>query len=1014
MQNNNTELFVFIDGTWKALELSDSIPMPISYSIADIRDITKRNTTYSKTLSIPGTKNNNDLLSYLFDIANVSTYNVNRKVRCSIVVDTIPIMSDAYIQITDIKTDNNLSFIYECSIIGDTDSIVKDFGNKLMTDLTISELGHTYSESSIVSSWTKEYNSGYFYGLVDYGYNWDSTRIGPSASGTTYSNGTKVNQMKPSLYIKYLWKKMFSEAGWSYESNFIDGVSLDYMLMLSGVELKQSFTFSNHNSFRASLSTNKVYTLGHTYSRPSGGVYFNSPLQWGYTGSNINVIQNPANNTLINQTDNTVSVVGNTNGILRDYDNYNSFTSSRIPFSDDINSPNGDPSNSWSTTVWEYVVPNITGIQSIGGSIDITIPATASLFAAGSLVDNYLNTTAAAAPQFIYFDVLLFRSSIYNLVGTTKQYLPINDESQVGWNPFLSQNGWKLGYVYGSTVSVPTSNLNYNKLSPGSRTVKQFSSILFNWPGAPSNTNPYTPLLPGEKLWMKLVTRASVAGNVAGATIGKDFSVTLNTSNTYAYNYIDPILIEGQPIDPQGMLPKQFKQIDFFTGLVKMFNLYIEPHKTISKRLIIEPRDDYYSGGTERNWTNKVDISQEVHQQVVAETQAKQLYLTYKQDKDDYNENYFNSTKEIYGQHKYVVDNDFIKGDSKVEVPFASTPITYLSGPNGLSNDSIILPVIAKNNSGSLQNTDFIPRILYRTTTGTVPILDSSNYWMFNSTLRSSYPYLGHFNDPRSGTEDLNFGQTQFLYYGLNKIGVDNLFTNYYERQLNELTDRDSRIVSVNMVLNPQDMNDFSFRDRIILDGISSGGVNYFRVNKIEYDPTLKGTFKVELLKAKDIPRRPRLSKWINNTVTHMDIGLGVGVSLGSGNVTDGGSNVFLGSDNVAVGGPAKTLIVGDNNIIGGGVKNTMILGDGVSTLPFSKNVLLVGDNITMKSGQTGIISNTPLTLNINYIDACNNEVLNPFNNITIINYIDSGHNNILPIGNMVVTNKIDSGSDTV
>src|ERR1035437_1247906 len=118
MNNNNTELFLFVDGLWKELFVSENIPFPITYNIADVKDITKRNSTFSKTITIMGTPENNNLLGYLFDIASVSKYNTNKKVRCTIVVDTVPVLQDAFFQVTDIISDDNIHFHYECSING--------------------------------------------------------------------------------------------------------------------------------------------------------------------------------------------------------------------------------------------------------------------------------------------------------------------------------------------------------------------------------------------------------------------------------------------------------------------------------------------------------------------------------------------------------------------------------------------------------------------------------------------------------------------------------------------------------------------------------------------------------------------------------------------------------------------------------------------------------------------------------------------------------------------------------
>lgn len=1006
MNVNNTELFLYMDDRWVPIEVSADIPFPLTYNIADIRDITKRNTTYSKTLSIPGTKNNNDVLNYLFDIANVSTYNVNRKVRCSIVVDTIPVITDAFFQITDIKSEDNIHFTYECLILGDTDNIVKELEGKFMTDLDVSTLGHTYSNSVVAQSWTDNWSNGYYYGLVDYGYNWDVTDIGPSAS-----TGVRTQDMKPALYVKYLWNKMFSEAGWSYESSFISATSSpwNYMLMLGGANLLQNPTYSYYKSFRVALPAPVTYTLGHFYQHTGYAYPFAPTLQFGYSGTNAAIIAgiNPASPVTV--APGPVYDKKRLGGI-----GFNFFTYSRIPFTDETTYPNGDPSSLYdtsntTTTGLEYTHPTGGGVVSLGVQLEMIIPATSSLYAANSL------SATMSTPQFIIFDAFIFRSTLGITNPSTIVYYPING---VNAGPSNAYGGWAVGAIAGSTFSTITSvapaytSNTYARMYPGRTYVKTFNTPLFNQPGAASATNPYAVLQPGEKVWIKLIARPNSFGSSL-REIGAGFSFTLG-QNSFIYNYVDPTLIEGQPIDPQSMLPKNFKQIDFFTGLIKMFNLYVEPDKNISKRLRIEPRDTYYNTGTERNWTSKVDIDKEVHQQVIAETQARELLLTYKEDKDAYNDNYKQATQEIYGQYKYQIDNDFVKGTQKIEVPFAATPVTYLSGANYNSPDVIILPVIAKNNNGSLVKTDFIPRILFRTTSGVVNIQDPNNYWKFNSVLQATYPYMGHFNDPRNATDDLNFGQTQFLYYNLNNIDNENLFTNYYKKQLEELTDKDSRIITLNMKLTPQDMNDFSFRDRIIIDGISSGTINYFRINKIEYDPTLKGTFKVELLKAKDIPRRTSIPRRRGiQAASKPATAVGVGIELGTGNTTYGTGVVVVGRDNLVLPGAKSTLILGDNNFVAEGNRSTLIVGSNNRSPVGGSNTLILGDNITLLPGQSGLYVNS-ITTYVNYVDANYDIILNPFSETVTFNWIDGSVDRVRQMGSRTTISLLDAKTDMI
>ena len=990
MEYNNTEIFLYIDEEWRPLEVSDTIPFPITYNIADIRDITKRNTTFSKTIEIPGTHNNNELLNYIFDVANYSTFNPNKKVKCTVVVDTVPVIQEAVFQLTNIKTDDNNHWVYECVIFGDTDSIIKEIGDKMMTDIDISELGHNYSEINIVNSWTEDWSNGYYYGLADFGYGWDITAIGP-----TSSTGTKVTQMKPALYAKYLWNKMFQETGWSYQSNFLSATSSPFndMVILGGNELSLSTTYSYYNSFRSSPDNNISVSLGHTYSKTGFG--FGSPLQFGYTGSNL---------TIINGWSTTQSPMSVDNN-LNDNENYSSFTSSRFIANDDITSPNGDPSNLWDTISNVYIHPSTGGYVSICGNFDITISSTSSL-TASVIGDNSVLT----------FDVMVYRSSLYNVSGGYKRYMPIN-----GNNGYSSTNGWPIGVIYSYTHSFVNNSTDFNlygstwnRMYGGQRYTKQFSTPLFNSPGVLSPSNPFTPLQPGEKVWFKLVVRPYNLSGSSNIKVFPSFNYIINSSS-YVYNYVDSTLAENMPINTSSMLPKNFKQIDFFTSIVKMFNLYIEPDKNISKRLVIEPRDDYYASGREKDWTDKVDISQEIQQQIVAEAQNKALILTYKQDKDAYNSDYQAKTKEVYGQYRYEIDNDFIKGEQKIEVAFASTPVTYLQGPNGLSNDAMLLPVIAKNDNGTLKTTDFIPRILFKHSTGKVNFSDPSNYWKFNGTLYPYYPYIGHFNDPRSATDDLNFGQTLFLYYNLNNITSNNLFTNYYRKQLDELTDKDSRIVTLNMKLTPQDINDFSFRDRIILNGISSGTINYFRVNKIEYDPTSKGTFKVELLKARDIPRRTTRPRFISRPISKpMAAVQGIAFGNLNDNITYANDIGIVGRGNTVLGGNRSVIINGDDNYVGENNKNLMVMGDGNYVPSGSRNVLIVGDGITLQPGQSGIFFDKQPQVDIKYIDAGTDMVLNPYSEISIINYIDAGKDVVRPLGSQTTTNLIDGKVDQI
>jgi len=46
-------------GVGRKLDLYEDVDIPLNYSIIDVRDPDKRKTSWSKTIKVPGTKNNN-------------------------------------------------------------------------------------------------------------------------------------------------------------------------------------------------------------------------------------------------------------------------------------------------------------------------------------------------------------------------------------------------------------------------------------------------------------------------------------------------------------------------------------------------------------------------------------------------------------------------------------------------------------------------------------------------------------------------------------------------------------------------------------------------------------------------------------------------------------------------------------------------------------------------------------------------------------------------------------------
>ena len=85
------------------LELNDNFGFGVNISISDLSDIAKKNSNFTKSIVLPGTKGNNKILGDLFDINSTFTFfNPNFKIDAKIVINSTTVI-DGFIQLLEIK-----------------------------------------------------------------------------------------------------------------------------------------------------------------------------------------------------------------------------------------------------------------------------------------------------------------------------------------------------------------------------------------------------------------------------------------------------------------------------------------------------------------------------------------------------------------------------------------------------------------------------------------------------------------------------------------------------------------------------------------------------------------------------------------------------------------------------------------------------------------------------------------------------------------------------------------------
>ncbi len=449
---------------------------------------------------------------------------------------------------------------------------------------------------------------------------------------------------------------------------------------------------------------------------------------------------------------------------------------------------------------------------------------------------------------------------------------------------------------------------------------------------------------------------------------------------------------EGDLTNIKAALP-DVSMSDFIMSIFKMFNLYVTPNRDKDNDLIIETRDDFYNGGSTRDWTYKLDHSQDVIIQPLALLTANEYEYTYSEDGDYYNDRYQNTHGHTHGRRLITADNDFLQNKHTTEIIFSPSPLT-----NDGDSSRIIPKVYDSDIDEGVAQTDANIRILYYG-----GLLYSNPQWIFESLEYGvlseyplQYPYAGHLTHPITPAQDIHFGlpfeifYTENQYTGPISITSNNLFNTFHRKQIEEITDKDSKILSAKFYLDPVDILKLDFRDQIIIDN------SIWRLNKVEnFNPFKEGTTKVELIKVAkkaDLPvvkslinsggelqgeKKPKKPKKKRNENDYPDV---QGVVMGRRNTVHPEANNFNvnGDDNVIERGANNINIQGNNNTVRSGVSDVTLIN--------TNNVIVTRSGVTyMNNSERG---NTEL------VEGGEDEVRGLFSDVPIFT-IDGGEDEV-------------------
>ena len=293
---------------------------------------------------------------------------------------------------------------------------------------------------------------------------------------------------------------------------------------------------------------------------------------------------------------------------------------------------------------------------------------------------------------------------------------------------------------------------------------------------------------------------------------------------------------EGFTLDVARNLP-ELKQIDFVAGLQKSFNLVFIADKNRPTHFYIEPWSDYMSAGTKKDWTNKINLDNDITISPTTDLQKRRYTWTQAESEDTINAQAKAQTGEVYGA-KIVEDaaSDFASGEFKVASPFAPFVITPV-GSTGIA--ALKLSTRNQETPKPIKK----PRPFLAFYNGLVG--GDVYYNVGGSQTNKPLPHYSANEKLVATLDDLS------LFYGhppgyhfIFTTPLNALYYRWWSAWANELFSPDARMLTATFYLTPSDIALMEWSDKIYLFN------QYWRILEIQnYDATKDGLTRVKLVK---------------------------------------------------------------------------------------------------------------------------------------------------------------------
>lgn len=296
---NYIQLYAQIQGEtgstdYVELDLFEGDPIKLTKSVQTLTDPGVATSAYSQTFRLPATDTNIKYFKAAFNV-NVENYDPTLKALAYINIDG-QFYTAGSIRLNKTFTNGQKNIHeFEIQFLGETRTFAGTVGGKFLAELDFSDLAHAKNFTNIVLSWNannptpfKLLDGDIVYPLVEWGYDYGpggpsgptgpiQTTLSvynpiPGTEGqkgfTDFSNGLAQNQLFPAIRVKKIWDRIFEEAGYTYESDFISNENYDFfsrLYYMGSAEASSTFPDSISNIVENKWGSPEFVPLNNFY-----------------------------------------------------------------------------------------------------------------------------------------------------------------------------------------------------------------------------------------------------------------------------------------------------------------------------------------------------------------------------------------------------------------------------------------------------------------------------------------------------------------------------------------------------------------------------------------------------------------------------------------------------------------------------------------------------------------------------------------------------------------------------